>query len=160
MRYLPLHRTKRSKPFGKPNTPFDPRTGSYLPLPGAEPLFQTVTLETEHGEFLMCLDADGRKVMVAKPYLFRRFVFDGETVDGVVYTFLRDDYRKAVAEDDATIEEFQFLTPSYYAGEALVVAKARTEVHVDSADNVVVCLLIDMNTAGRCWAVGDEEEEA
>lgn len=157
MKYPPA---KRSHPFGMPFTPFDPRTGARMPASVIEPLVKTVVIVSEHGDFLLCTNSKREQVMVAKPYLFRRFVFDGKTVGGVVYEYLRDDYRHAVQEDDETVEEFQFITPTYSVGEALAVVDARSEIHVDDADTLVVCLLLDMNTAGRCWAVGDEEEEA
>ena len=157
MKYLPLNRTKQSHPFGRANTPFDPTTGLHFPLLPVAPMVQTVLIEAEGGEFLNCIDGSANKVIVAKPHMLRRFLFDGKTVDGVVYEYFRADYRKATSEDDATIVEFQFITPTYYAGEAILVIAARDEIHIDDETKTVICGLLDLNTAGRCWAVGEEE---
>lgn len=159
MKYLPLNRTKQSHPFGRTETPFDPKTGLLLPLIPVAPIVQTVLIEAEGGEFLTCIDGSSNKVIVAKPHMFRRFLFDGKTVNGVVYEYFRPDYRKATSEEDDTIVEFQFITPTYYAGEAISVIAVRDEIHIDDETKTVICGLLDLNTAGRCWAVGEEEEE-
>lgn len=149
---------KRSRPFGMPDTPFDPRTGAFMPLAFPEVKVAGFVIDTEHGDFLMCYDRDGNEVRVAKPFIFRKSIYDGKTLDGITYVHDADNnVRKGTNEDDE--EEWQAITPSYYANEPIFCAAFRHEVVIDD-DTKVECRWIDINTAGRCWAVTDEPEAA
>lgn len=113
----------------------------------------------EYSDYLECqtivTSGDPATVYVAKPYSFRRSVFDGNTVNGISYTYIpvldgseiADNYRQA---GDGNEYEIQRITPAYYQGERiLVVDGVNTGVVVDD----ILLTMVDINFSGRCWAV-------
>jgi hypothetical protein len=147
----PVQTTRQTRPFGMKAAPFNPTTGTYLPLNRAGSVLVMIVVE-EADDYVMCRDPYGQQVQVAKPYLLRRSSFDGLSVEGVTYAY--SDSNTRVASDDAEEEEdeTQEITPSYYAGEKLTAIAHGTGVTTALGE----LQWEDLNTAGRCWAVVQE----
>ena len=117
-----------SNPFGRGNTPFDPRTGAYLPLVD-QGVLGVFTLVEEGHDTLACTDRDGTPALIAKPGRMRRSTYDGVTfaVPNVGdVTYAHAETLLAVGEregDDGTTTETQLITPSYCVGDKLVAFK-------------------------------------
>lgn len=155
---MSLYPRKPSKPFGLPSTPFNPQTGAFMPLsePGA---FAEMTVVEVGHDVLLCLDREGRKQLVLKPWALRRSSFDGLTLGGLIYTTTGIDQRTATGPDGPVSEA---VVKPYLAGEKIM-AYRRHEL--DAAIGVVVGELSDgnlgshrlfwedMNTAGRTWTL-------
>jgi hypothetical protein len=132
---------------------------------GVAVLFEAVS---ESGDYIMCarvasFDASQQPVAVAvpeggteklfkvwKPWLLRSTPFDTLTRDGIEYAYTGVDIRTATPETGDP--ETQRITPSYslrstgHAGEVIHATPATTSGEFQ-----------DINTAGRCWAVGEED---
>jgi len=118
------------------------------------------------GDYLVCrtLDVSNNAgdddIKVAKPYLLRRTPFDGETRNGISYTYSSDTEREA---DDGDDTEDQVVVPSYVehgddeTGDEIYAIRAPTGGTgvVDSENNAVSWL--DLNVDGRAWAQKAEE---
>lgn len=148
---------QKVRPFNMRTTPFNPLTGKYMPLQGSSETDPGIPLEvkivavaSDQGDYLVCADLFQQGLAVAKPYLLRRTPFDGETVNSITYTYYDAATRLA---DDGDATETQYITPSYYVGEQLLVIAHRTYLETDTGSNIV---WEDMNTAGKSWAVGDD----
>lgn len=123
---------RKFKPFENRTTPYNPLTGQHVPLvPPLEDIrsFEITSIEDD---FIGCTNG-----VIWKPFLLRRTPFDGEIVNGITYTYSDGETRSAT---DGVDTETQLITPDYYIGEE------------------ILCVLtqigyVDLNTAGRCWAV-------
>jgi hypothetical protein len=131
--------------FGMPKLPFDPAQGRYLPL-GAGAVEIRVATVLWIGEDFLAVSG----LNVAMPFLLRKAPFDGLTVNGVSYvysaTYSTDRTRTATA---GAVTEDQIVTPSYYAGEEIVIAKLAAQFYVGKA----AFEWIDLNVSGRTWAM-------
>ena len=125
---------------------------------------------SESGDYLMCakvasLDEDQQPVPVEaadpeqlykvwKPWFLRRTPFDGLERDGIEYDYSSDSVRTATPaggeEEDA---ETQYVTPSYSLRSETQSGELIHALPSTSGD------FLDINIAGRCWAVGEEVEE-
>lgn len=132
---------------------------------------------SESGDYLMCarvasLNATQQPVPVTpeegqaetlvkvwKPWLLRQTPFDGLTRDGIGYVYDSAAIRVATPtggdEEDA---ETQYVTPYYSARDGGQAGELLYAIPVTPSEEAGD--MIDINTAGRCWATGDEVEEA
>lgn len=113
---------------------------------------QVLTLVTHEDDHLVCEDEDENTVYVAKVYELRRTPFDGETIDGVTYTYTSASEREA--DNGVDDPETQFITPDYRAGAEIYASKVigETGLYVDpEADPLVPITYIELNQ-GRAWA--------
>lgn len=153
---MTLYPRKKARPFGLPSTPFDPRTGTYLPLsePGD---FAEVTVREVGHDVLLCDDREGRPALILKPWSLRASTFDGQTLDGVDYASTDLDVRTATVGSNSVEER---VVGAYFAGEKIM---AYRRAFRDAVLGVVAGELTDiesgshrlfwedMNTAGRRW---------
>jgi hypothetical protein len=88
------------------------------------------------------------EITVAKPFLLRRTPFDGETWNGVDYTYTSATERSG---DDGTNTEDQVVIPPYVADDVVYIVRVfgGTDT-VDGASAPVAWL--DLNVDGRAWA--------
>jgi len=153
-------RYRQSRPFRHIRTPFDPRTGKYFPLMGEDyddeglaALNQFLKIFVVIDTFpnsLKCLSkTTGEAIMIAKPWLFRYDIFNGNTINEIAYVYQSANIRTATINDDSgdTIVETQRLTPDYIRGEDIIA----TPAEIPLTDGT--CYWIDINSGGRCWAV-------
>ncbi len=148
---MPLYPpSERLRPFGLRKTPFNPITGKFFPM-GDDRVIGVFELIEEEASTLLCLDTRiGREVRISKPYMFRRDIFNGETVNEVSYSFTGNNSR--TASKDGEEDEAQVITPDYLTGETIIAV--RREVNVTLTDGTLYkCRWEDINIAGRCWAV-------
>lgn len=148
----PVPRTKPSRPFRLPKTPFDPQTGKYLPLVDDTNIIEVFTVVEEYNDYLSCTNVGGGVVNVAKPYMLRRSSFDGKTVDGVSYSYTAANARTASA--DGEDDESQVITPDYFEDEKIIAVRHSTGVYGANSE----IKWEDLNTAGRCWAMELDDE--
>lgn len=154
---------KRSRPFGARRTPFNPLTGTYLPLGDVRAFVDFTIVQVGH-DFLLCEGADDRQVLVAKPWQFRKTAFDGETFgegDEVAYASTGLDRRKVTEGSSTSVER---VSPAYCVGERIVaMRKAQAErvngvVAEDELEDIpagdYTVDMEDLNTAGRRWLPG------
>lgn len=101
---------------------------------------------------------------VWKPWMLRQTPFDGKTRDGIGYVYGTTGIRVATptgggAEDAET----QYITPSYSVrvggtcGELIHATAGISRIVSGSSPVKMAGEFMDINTAGRSWAVGDEE---
>jgi hypothetical protein len=134
-----------------PKTPFNPRTGKYLPLSDDRAIGQFEMIEEEASR-LKCTDMQtGATVYVAKPYMLREDLFHEQTVDGVSYSFTAIGQRTASApgEDD----EEQLITPDYLVGETIFAFRGHVAILLPDDVTMFHGEWTDLNACGRCWAV-------
>jgi len=119
----------------------------------AEPTDFDAIIKSVTADYLTCkeLDADdaetGDTLYVMKPWLMRRSVFDGQTVNNVSYTYSSDTER--VATPSGGDPEDQLVTQDYYIGAKIIVGTKKTES--DAGGNATQ--YYDVNDSGRAWAV-------
>ena len=167
----------RRRPFGMPITPFNPKTGAFLPL-GNPNEIRAFSLIEEHASHLLCESPvpvvgeegnQGVRVIIAKPFILRRDMFDGKTIDGITYTFENDvdeegdpneDKGKRTAEDEDENSVIQEISFPYVIDEDVkeTIFAFKREVWVtdydedgNPIDTKIHCLWEDLNTAGRGW---------
>lgn len=90
--------------------------------------------------------AAGPQITIAKPYALRKTPFHNQSIeyaDGsiITYTYSTQRRRLAVMGQD---QEYQIVTPDYWAGEIIDVVRGRTGI-----SDVV---WRDINSGGRQWA--------
>ena len=84
-------------------------------------------------------------IQFALPFLLRQTPFDGQTYNGVSYTYTGLHVRTATAGPDS---ETQRITPDYVLGDILYVARV-----IEGGSGVAAGIRsIDLNVDGRCWA--------
>lgn len=156
---MTLRRQKSSKPFGLPRTPFNPQTGTYLPLGEPSPFAEFTVVEVGH-DVLLCSDRDGRQALVLKPWSLRASTFHGVTLDGVAYVSTAVDVRTATASGGEPIEQ---RVESSYAVSEKIMAYRRADrdaamgvVGVGELSGITAgsyrLFWEDMNTAARGWS--------
>jgi hypothetical protein len=133
---------------------------------------------TEFGDYLMCArvasfddsqhpvavsvpdGSDEVLVKIWKPWVLRQTPFDGLTREGVTYATKPTGYvysagesnlRRATRTADSVVE-WQVTTPGYMIRSESV--SGELLYAISGGDGIFV----DLNTAGRCWAVTDEPE--
>ncbi len=111
---------KPSRPFGEPRTPFDPRTGAFIPL-ADQGVIRALTLVEEGYDVLVCEDGESTRYLVAKPADLRRSNYDGETIGGV--TFAHVSLGERTASNGVDDDETHLITPSYFAGDTILVVR-------------------------------------
>lgn len=89
---------------------------------------------------------DGQTVTVAKQHHLRRSTYDGQTIDGVTYTYADANTRSATDGEDT---ETQTITPAYSATEQLTIERLANGTGVASADWI--------EATSRQWAAEPEE---
>ena len=116
---------------------------------------KTFTVVQELSDIVSCTDSSGQTVKVAKPFIMRRYGFDGEEVNGIEYEYDTETYGKRTATEGET-EEVQYITPSYYANEIIMACRISAEVKLyeESGQPVMYVPWTDLNFSGRCWAKG------
>ena len=90
-----------------------------------------------------------------RPYLLRKLPFDGETVDGITYTYSGFGETQERSATDGSDTETQVVTPPYYIGEEIIVAEFISRELVGDS-YVRTAFWIDLNSGGRCWAVKND----
>lgn len=86
-------------------------------------------------------------ILVAKPYLLRRTPFDGQTRDGVSYTYVTDQQRTATIGPDQRTEH---VTPGYVVGDLVYCLRAVLNgTGVESGGAIIGALEL---AGGRTWA--------
>lgn len=107
-----------------------------------------------HTDYLTCRSWDGTTlgsidVNIAMPWDLRRTPFDGQTVNGVTYTYTTDIQRTAT---DGTNTETHVITPPYFADAEIYAARGLVGGAGVTVDGAALAW-IDLNLAGRAWAV-------
>jgi hypothetical protein len=105
------------------------------------------TLVSHELDYLVCTDVNGNTVNVAKPYELRSTPFDGNTINGVTYTYASSSEREAT---DGTDTETQFITPNYVVGADIYASKIRSGTGVSTGGGDPI-LYIETDQ-GRAWA--------
>lgn len=137
-----------NKPIIGVNAPRQPKPRGKT---GGSPVI-ILTLVSHEDDYLVCEDADTNEVLVAKPYELQRTPFDGQTIDGVTYTYASATEREAVGGTT----EIQFITPNYRAGAEIYAVRVQGDTGVPSpgsAGDNLTYLEIDQ---GRAWAYDPE----
>ncbi len=84
-------------------------------------------------------------ITVALPWLLRQTPFNGQTYNGVTYTYTGLHVRTATAGQDS---ETQRVTPDYVLGDIIYCAR-----QVQGGSGVALSMpSLDLNVDGRCWA--------
>lgn len=84
-------------------------------------------------------------ILFALPWLLRKSPFDGQTYNGVTYTYTGLHVRTATRDTDT---ETQRITPDYVLGDILYMARL-----VRNGSGVANGIRsVDLNVDGRCWA--------
>ena len=100
--------------------------------------------------------ADGTSVIgpqnigVAMPWLLRRTPFDGQTWQGVTYTYTSNQQRNAVLVSDPGTVYVEHITPNYAVGDVLHCARL-CEGGTGVGDESAMINCIDLSV-GRAWA--------
>jgi len=170
----------RRRPFGMPITPFNPKTGAYLPL-GNPNEIKAFSLVEEHASHLLCKspvpvvgeeDTGGVRVIIAKPFILRRDMFDGKTINGITYDYpytpvgedTKSDSNIRTAEDEDGNIELQRISFPYTIDDTVpetIIAFKRdgwaTDYDDDGKpiDTKIHYVWEDLNVAGRGWTTGD-----
>ena len=86
-------------------------------------------------------------IPVAKPWFLRRTPFDGQSRDGVSYTYTNDQQRTAIIGPDTRVEH---VTPGYLIGDiAYCVQNVHNATGVETGGSLISALEIE---SGRMWA--------
>ncbi len=100
---------------------------------------------------------------VWKPWMLRQTPFDGKTRDGIDYAYGTTGIRVATPTGgDPEDSETQYITPSYSVrvdgtcGELIHATAGISRIVSGSTPVKMAGEFMDMNTAGRSWAVGEE----
>lgn len=101
-------------------------------------------------DYIIVDDGSGNQLKIAKPYLLRQTPFDGNTLDGLTYSYTDGTERNV---DDGTDNENQIIVPSYTIKTNGVIYAAKgisggTGVTVDDED----LTWLDINVDARAWA--------
>jgi hypothetical protein len=121
-------------------------TGRDKPRPRQKGLtIEAMTLFSNATDFIVCTTTGGARVDVAKPYLLRRTPFDGQSRNGIAYTYGGLDERTAARQN---IIEDQLIVPRYVIGDQIVVLRG-----LDTGARVApIITSLDLNVDGRQWA--------
>lgn len=118
----------------------------------------------EEDDHLECQTWDGRDVNVMKPFDLQRQVYDGVETNfttNIKYENLGVNRRRAFLNSDPTNEEFQIITRSYGSSPYIIAASVtvfRQEFALRlSAPTQMEYKWMDLNVAGRSWAVDPDE---
>lgn len=138
--------------------------GVQPPRQQRHPMPQTITarfrVHTVSEDYLVChrIDRAGNvgseDEYVAKPWMNRQTPFDGQTRNGITYTYSSVDRRTA---DDGANTEIQVLNPSYVADFDEIIARRNmqggTGVSIDLGGGRMLDVeWEDTNETGRAWA--------
>lgn len=130
---------------------------------GKAPIAKIVRLRSESDDYLICTDENDDLIKVAKPYILQKTPWDGKEINRLKYKYQSAGQRTVTSEralgggeTSESLIETQLVTPSYgyvpdgdFEGEQLTVIAGETGIQGVE--------YMDINTAGRCWAVVDEE---
>jgi len=139
-----MNKNRSFKPFNQSAVPYDPITGKFLSLVSEKDVVALVTVGALKGTWDNAVAYDqlmSDHGIVFKPHILKQTPFDGETVNGITYTYAEDGLSRTAT--DGVDTETQIITPDYYIGEELLCIRR------DS-------FWQDVNSAGRCWAVEAE----
>jgi len=100
---------------------------------------------------IICRTWDGttegsEDIAVALPFLLRKTPFDGETVNGITYTYISTTLRDAT---DGTITERQSIVPRYFTNDIIYATSMTSHDVIISGQRL---LLQELNVDGRQWA--------
>ena len=130
-----------------------PTQSDELPLHFGFVQVQVVSVETD---YMICTVTDtGAQVYVALPWQLRRTPFDGQTYNGVSYTYTSNTARDASSGSGS---ESQVIVPAYVAGDlvyALTGIVGDTSVHETTTQGASLpqpVEWLDLNVDGRAWA--------
>jgi len=147
-----------ARPFNFPQTPYDPRFGRMPLSPYDINLVREFVVVSEDYEFIKCTTECGTYVNVAKPFTLRSVEPDeGETesdtvtINGIDYVYTSENER--TASKAGAYDENQIITPTYYEDEVIVAIRVHTGIVCHHERNNSAVVWVDMNTAGRQWAV-------
>jgi len=149
------------QPIGYPLFLQHPAPGAENPMnPALIPIERELTIAKINGagsfefyNYITAEDDDGVGYYVAKPWMLRVAVHDGQTYTiGVNDVTLASASAKsmtasAAGEDDET----WVITPDYFEDEVITVRRKDTGITTDEHNSDDI-LWEDINTAGRCWA--------
>lgn len=122
-----------------------------------------LVIVSEFGDYLECqtivTSGDPVTVYVAKPYFFRKSVFDGNTINGITYAYSLEtgtiNGDRLASSADYT--ETQILTPKYYPDDRIIAISYATGLQTDITETgqtePTSIVWLDLNVAGRAWAV-------
>lgn len=174
---MPLYRRqKRSRPFGKPETPFDPVTGKYL-IPNDLGVHARFTVLEAGGNLLLCADRDGEQLMVARAWLLRSDKLGIGGDDGTSYPYfvgqkilaarILDGVPAAVADGEFTeyddVETGDYVADWEDINAAAAGSRARALLVTSRDDgNLLDCQLLDRegNQVGTLVVAREDEAQA
>lgn len=120
-----------------------------------------VRVDVHIDDLILCVDADGNYLWVAKPYTLQKSPWNGSQViyNGTPVVLVYDDDgsggRTVTNLNDLTEVEYQVIVPDYVADEWITIWRTNTGF-VDNQD--IPVLWQDINTAARAWAYDPESE--
>lgn len=126
-------------------------SGDKRPVPIGVRQFKLVSVQTD---YLVCNEWDGTtqgdgEYKIALPWMLRQTPFDGQTRNGITYTYASASERTA---DDGSNTETQVIVPSYVAGDVIYGMKeirGGTDTEDEAGDTVG---WLDLNIDARAWA--------
>ena len=165
---------KKVKPFGMPDTPYNPVTGRHLPLGNDNPYIE-LEFKKEYGDVIICVDPkydedEQEDILVAKPYFLRKTPFGGEDAEEVeisdgetrTYEYVDPDGEESASERETTISKDdeervinERIYPEYYEKCRILVAKQRTYLKEEGDDGEVT--VIDLEDVEE---LSDAEKES
>lgn len=109
-------------------------------------------LDTVDNDTLICYDPSDigqtNPITVAKPYELQRTPFDGNTVDGITYSYSDEVTRVA---SNGTASETQRVTPSFEEG-GFIYVSTRLVGGTDTVDEASQSTTLQALAQGRAWA--------
>lgn len=125
----------------------------------ADDFLRTVKVTSEANDYLETVDINDSEVTytVAKPFDLRVTPFDGQTIEGVAYTYQTENVRSSFVSGDDPETLTERIIPRYTANFSLIqirLVKEGTGVTVDDEELV----WLDTNVGGRAYAADPPEE--
>ena len=165
-----INKTINPNAYGADTLPFMPTSGRYAtPDFFANLSIHQFVIQEEKESYLICntlYSNSNREIAVAKPFIFLPSWYDGRSLGDARYIKTNENTRVGYLLSDHYITETQQITPDYLAGEIITALNVRVyEYQADLLDTKIKLLdennhnirFIDLNLAGRCWAMVYDE---
>lgn len=135
------------------NAPSQPRVYGRS---GGSPVIRC-TIVSHEDDYLECVETGtSNTVYVAKPYELQRTPFDGETVEGVNYSygsgFAASQERTATSNANPSEVEQQFITPAYVVGAEIMAVRVQGNTGVSLGGSPEEFVLYTELNQGRAFA--------
>jgi hypothetical protein len=126
--------------------------------------FFTILEEGIFPDYLLCSGIDPttgeeyESIAVAKPYMLQRSPWQNREVDypsGInvkYYYYSNGTRRRVVDRDEDEDDEYQIITPDYFAGDVLTVVRAQMPEQTSTGEGEAIEWM-DLNTGARVWAI-------